>query len=68
MKRAALMIDQIQFAVLIDAEHDFTVDESMSIDAKDLPYAQTTAELDERWRKRVKYDILMMKLEKKSKQ
>ncbi|MCY2964208.1 MAG: S41 family peptidase [Planctomycetota bacterium] len=50
---------------LIDADHDFTVDESMSIDAKELPYAQTTAELDDRWRKRIKYDILMMKLEKK---
>ena len=50
---------------LIDEEHDFTVDESMTIDAKDLPYASSTAELDERWRKRIKYDLLSMKLEKK---
>jgi carboxyl-terminal processing protease len=50
---------------LIDEEHDFTVDESMTIDAKDMPYASSTAELDERWRKRIKYDLLSMKLEKK---
>jgi len=50
---------------LIDEDHDFTVDESMVIDAKDLPYATSGAELDERWRKRIKYDLLSMKLEKK---
>ncbi|MFM7159709.1 MAG: S41 family peptidase, partial [Planctomycetaceae bacterium] len=51
---------------LIDTEHDFTVDESMATDGKDQPYAKTTAELDERWRKRVKFDLLSLKLEKKT--
>jgi len=50
---------------LIDEEHDFTVDESMSTDGKEGPYAQSAAELDERWRKRVKFDLLSLKLEKK---
>ena len=49
----------------IDSDFDFTVDESMVIDAKEQPYAASTAELDERWRKRIKYDLLSMKLEKK---
>lgn len=48
----------------ITATHDYTVKESMSFDAKELPWAQTTAELDERWRKRVKYDLLMLRMEK----
>jgi carboxyl-terminal processing protease len=49
---------------LIDADHDFTIKESLEIDPKDLPWAKTTDELNERWRKRIKYDLLMMKLEK----
>lgn len=49
---------------LIDAEHDFTIKESLEIDPKDLPWAKSTDELNERWRKRIKYDLLMMKLEK----
>lgn len=49
---------------LIDAPHDFTLDESMSVDGDKLPWATTAAELDERWRKRIKYDILSLKLDK----
>ncbi|MGQ0637383.1 MAG: carboxy terminal-processing peptidase [Planctomycetaceae bacterium] len=49
---------------LIDGEHDFTVKESIEIDPKDLPWAKTAEELNERWRKRIKYDLLLMKLEK----
>ncbi len=44
---------------LVDAEHDFTVDEDMVRDPKKLDYAKTSEELDERWRKRVKYDLLL---------
>lgn len=47
----------------IDAEHDFTVDESMVRDAKELSWATTEAELDERWRQRVKYDLLLLKMD-----
>jgi carboxyl-terminal processing protease len=51
---------------LIDAEHDFTIKESMPLDAKEQPWAQTAEELNERWRRRIKYDMLMLRLEKKS--
>jgi carboxyl-terminal processing protease len=44
---------------LIDAKHDFTVDEDMVRDPKKMEYAKTNEELDERWRKRVKYDLLL---------
>jgi carboxyl-terminal processing protease len=36
----------------------------MEIDAKELPWSKSTEELTERWRKRIKYDLLLMKLEK----
>ncbi len=49
---------------LVDAPHDFTVQESMGIEPKELPWCTTSEELDERWRKRVKYDLLILKLEK----
>ena len=41
---------------------DFTVDEYIALDSKDLPWAINAAELDERWRKRVKNDVLSMRL------
>ncbi|MFN0051762.1 MAG: carboxy terminal-processing peptidase [Planctomycetales bacterium] len=47
----------------IDTEHDFTLKESMEIDAKELPWAKNASELNERWRKRIKYDLLLLKLE-----
>ncbi len=48
---------------LIDQKHDFTIDEEMVTDADDLPWAKTRKELDERWRKRIKYELLDLKLE-----
>ena len=51
---------------LIDAPQDFTVKEFLEIDAKDLPWSKTAQELNERWRKRVKYEFLLMKFEKPS--
>ena len=44
---------------LIDAKHDFSIDEGMVRDPDKIGYAKTTEELDERWRKRVKYDLLL---------
>ncbi len=44
---------------MIDAQHDFSVDEDMARDPEKIEYAKTTEELDERWRKRVKYDLLL---------
>ncbi|QDU37825.1 Tail-specific protease precursor [Maioricimonas rarisocia] len=48
---------------LIDAEHDFTVDEEITISGDDLAWATSEAELDERWRKRIKYQLLDRKLD-----
>jgi len=48
---------------LIDAAHDFTVDEEMILNADDREWAKTEAELTERWRKRIKFDLLYLKLD-----
>src|SRR4051812_38202650 len=45
----------------IDAKHDFKVDESMMIDRKKMDYASTTEEISERWRQRVKFQLLQLK-------
>jgi carboxyl-terminal processing protease len=42
----------------LDQGHDFTVDEEMVYDPDSMTYAATQAEADDRWRKRVKYDLL----------
>jgi len=44
---------------LVDAPHDFSIDESMVRDPKKLSWFTDRAEADERWRKRVKYDLLL---------
>lgn len=54
---------QSRIGAQIDAEHDFTADETMVRDPKNLPWAENEAELDERWRKRVKYDLLLLKMD-----
>ncbi|WP_191624149.1 carboxy terminal-processing peptidase [Pseudomonas fluorescens] len=41
---------------------DFTVKENLLIDRKDAPWLKTTAELDDLWRKRVKDEVLRMKI------
>jgi carboxyl-terminal processing protease len=48
---------------LIDIEHDFTIDEDIVIDADDMPWAATDAEIKERWRKRIKFDLLTLKID-----
>ena len=50
---------------LVDMQHDFAVDEEIPRNADELAWASNDAELDERWRKRVKFDLLMLKLEDK---
>ena len=47
----------------IDADHDFTVDEVIETDGKKLAWCETKEELNERWRKRIKYDLLQFKLD-----
>ncbi|MDA1230894.1 MAG: carboxy terminal-processing peptidase [Planctomycetota bacterium] len=48
---------------LIDLEHDFTVEEEMIRDAKEISWASNEEELDERWRRRIKFDLLMLKMD-----
>ena len=42
----------------VDQEHDFTIDETMVRDPENMTYATSEDEANERWRKRVKYDLL----------
>ena len=48
---------------LIDQEFDFTKDESIVSDPDLVDWAATPAEMNERWRKRIKYDVLQLALE-----
>ncbi|MEO0529520.1 MAG: carboxy terminal-processing peptidase [Planctomycetota bacterium] len=43
----------------IDAEHDFTLDERMVTDGDAAMYPRTPEEADDRWRKRVKFDLML---------
>lgn len=61
-KRAQERIKQAH--QLIDAAHDFTIKESMVIDPDQLKWTDSAKELHERWRKRIKADILSLKLDK----
>jgi carboxyl-terminal processing protease len=44
---------------LVKAKHDFTEKEYLSTDFDKLNYAKDDAELRERWRKRIKFDLLL---------
>ena len=48
---------------LIDSEFDFSVDESIVSDPDSIAWAASPAEMNERWRKRIKYDVLQLTLE-----
>lgn len=48
---------------LIDAPQDYTVDEDLVVDPENTAWSTSTAELDDRWRKRIKYDLLNLKLD-----
>jgi carboxyl-terminal processing protease len=50
---------------LAKAPHDFTVKESLSTDYDALDYAKDEGELRDRWRKRIKFDLLLQRLEAK---
>jgi carboxyl-terminal processing protease len=49
---------------LVHQPHDFTVDEEMYTDADTVEYAKSESELRDRWRKRVKYELLDLEVEK----
>ncbi len=41
--------------------HDFTVEEYMEVDRKKLPWAATNEELADRWRKRLKFQVMQLR-------
>jgi carboxyl-terminal processing protease len=49
----------------VEAKHDFTLNESMNVDADKIEYAKTDDELRERWRKRIKFDLLLQRIAEK---
>jgi len=58
--------ERLEFALNeIQQEPDFSIDESYVFDREGLPWAKTSAELDEIWRKRVKNDALSLTLAEK---
>ncbi|MEM7452831.1 MAG: carboxy terminal-processing peptidase [Planctomycetota bacterium] len=46
---------------LIDAEHDFTIDEELVTDRDAIDFPVTDEEAHEVWRKRIKYNLLVLK-------
>ncbi len=50
---------------LLETEPSFDIDEDYRFDRSELPYAETSEELDEVWRKRVKNDALNLALTEK---
>lgn len=51
---------------LLEKEPDFTLEESFEFDRKDAPWAASTDELNELWRKRVKNDAISLMLTDKT--
>lgn len=49
---------------MIDQKHDFTTDEELNTDPDGVEYAKDDAEMKDRWRKRIKYDLLVLKADK----
>lgn len=58
--------ERINHAIkLLDREFSFDVDEEYTFDRREEPWAESREELDEIWRKRVKNDILSLRLANK---
>ncbi len=51
---------QPKIRALIDTKHVFSIDEYLDIDRKNMPYAKTAEEREERWRKRIKFQHLQL--------
>lgn len=58
---------RLKFALsMLETEPDFSVDEEYIFDREELPWLETTDQLDELWRKRVKNDALGLALAEKN--
>ena len=56
-------LQRYEYAIsLLDKPFDFTQDEAYNFDRKDAAWPSSVAELDELWRKKVKYDALNLQL------
>lgn len=51
---------------LLDGRFEFDTAETFTFESDETPWARSAAELDERWRKRVKHDYLSLRLADKS--
>ena len=59
--------ERLNYAIkLLETEPDFTVDENYQFDRSEADWAQSSEELDEIWRKRVKSDALRLVLAEKT--
>jgi carboxyl-terminal processing protease len=47
---------------MIDEKHDFTIDEYLNVDRKNMAYPKTVEEVNERWRKQIKFQLLNLKM------
>ena len=57
---------RIEFAIeRLNQPFDFTIDEEYLLDPEDAHWAQDVDELDDNWRKRIKNDIINLRLSKK---
>jgi len=55
--------ERLKFALTqLESEPDFSIDEDYQFDREDIPWATSTDDLDELWRKRVKNDALSLAL------
>ncbi len=55
--------ERFEFALKqLDVEPDLSLAEDYQFDRTEMPWVETTAELDELWRKRVKNDVLVLAL------
>ncbi|WP_010585947.1 carboxy terminal-processing peptidase [Schlesneria paludicola] len=49
---------------MIDEPHDYSLDESMQVDGEQMSWSVDQKELNDRWRKRIKYELLSLQLDK----
>ncbi len=68
-KRFLQRVDErSQLAVeLVDSSFDYTLDEEIATDKEDVKFATNDDEVKDRWRKRIKYNLMVLKNDKDSK-
>ena len=59
----ARVTERIEYSLnRLEQPFDFTLNETLVLDRKNADWAQTTEELDDHWRKRIKNDIINLRL------